>query len=171
MREGMHATTLNTVKGHTLAEAGPVLNQQGELDPGREALWLKFLLPGSLQQLLPFLSPSGKCYYQLGNESFQIFFNTITYTMLLCFVFNLNGIILCMGSAIYLFYSTNILVILPHQCSNIAFPQPELISSFNFFLKYVLGFPGGTVVKNPPANAGDMGSSPGPGRSHMPWSN
>ena len=33
------------------------------------------------------------------------------------------------------------------------------------------GFPGGTVVKNPPANAGDTGSSPGPGRSHMLWSN
>ena len=32
-------------------------------------------------------------------------------------------------------------------------------------------FPGGAVVKNPPANAGDMGSSPGPGRSHMPLSN
>ena len=32
-------------------------------------------------------------------------------------------------------------------------------------------FPGGAVVKNPPANAGDMGSSPGVGRSHMPWSN
>ena len=32
-------------------------------------------------------------------------------------------------------------------------------------------FPGGTVVKNPPANAGDTGSSPGPGRSHMPRSN
>ena len=32
-------------------------------------------------------------------------------------------------------------------------------------------FPGGTVVKNPPANAGDMGSSPGSGKSHMPWSN
>ena len=32
-------------------------------------------------------------------------------------------------------------------------------------------FPGGAVVKNPPANAGDMGSSPGPGRSHMPRSN
>ena len=28
-------------------------------------------------------------------------------------------------------------------------------------------FPGGAVVKNPPANAGDTGSSPGPGRSHM----
>ena len=32
-------------------------------------------------------------------------------------------------------------------------------------------YPGGTVVKNPPANAGDMGSSPGLGRSHMLWSN
>ena len=32
-------------------------------------------------------------------------------------------------------------------------------------------FSGGTVVKNLPANAGDMGSSPGPGRSHMPQSN
>ena len=26
------------------------------------------------------------------------------------------------------------------------------------------------MVKNPPANAGDTGSSPGPGGSHMPWS-
>ena len=33
------------------------------------------------------------------------------------------------------------------------------------------GFPGGTVAKNPPANAGDMGSIPGPGRSHMLQSN
>ena len=32
-------------------------------------------------------------------------------------------------------------------------------------------FPGGAVVKNPPANAGDTGSSPGPGRSHMLQSN
>ena len=32
-------------------------------------------------------------------------------------------------------------------------------------------FPGGAVVEIPPANAGDTGSSPGPGRSHMPWSN
>ena len=28
-------------------------------------------------------------------------------------------------------------------------------------------FPGGAVVKNPPANAGVAGSSPGLGRSHM----
>ena len=33
-----------------------------------------------------------------------------------------------------------------------------------------MGFPGGAVVENLPANAGDMGSSPGLGRSHMPWS-
>ena len=37
--------------------------------------------------------------------------------------------------------------------------------------KTVLGFPDGTVVKNPPANAGETGSSPGPGRSHMPRKN
>ena len=34
-----------------------------------------------------------------------------------------------------------------------------------------LDVPGGAVVNNPPASAGDMGSSPGPGRSHMPRSN
>ena len=33
------------------------------------------------------------------------------------------------------------------------------------------GFPGGAMVKNPPANAGDTSSSPGPGRSHMLQSN
>ena len=32
-------------------------------------------------------------------------------------------------------------------------------------------FPGGAVVKNPPANAGDAGLSPGLGRSHMLQSN
>ena len=32
------------------------------------------------------------------------------------------------------------------------------------------GFPGGAVVENLPANAGDMGSSPGLGRSHVPRS-
>ena len=33
------------------------------------------------------------------------------------------------------------------------------------------GFPGGSVVKNPPANAGDMDSIPGPGIFHVPRSN
>ena len=38
-------------------------------------------------------------------------------------------------------------------------------------LKEIGGFPGGAVVENLPANAGDTGSSPGLGRSHMPRSN
>ena len=33
------------------------------------------------------------------------------------------------------------------------------------------GFPGGSVVENLPANAGDTGLISGPGRSHMLWSN
>ena len=37
-------------------------------------------------------------------------------------------------------------------------------------LRYNWGFPGGAVVENLPANAGDTGSSPGLGRSHMPQS-
>ena len=41
------------------------------------------------------------------------------------------------------------------------------------FIKSLKGrdFPGGAGVKNPPANARDTGSSPGPGRFHMPRSN
>ena len=37
--------------------------------------------------------------------------------------------------------------------------------------KKIRGFPGGAVVESLPANAGDTGSSPGLGRSHMPRSN
>ena len=35
----------------------------------------------------------------------------------------------------------------------------------------ILDVPSGTVQKNPPANAGDTGSIPGPGRFPMPQSN
>ena len=35
----------------------------------------------------------------------------------------------------------------------------------------ILGFPGGAVVENLPANAGDAGSGPGLGGSHIPQSN
>ena len=44
-------------------------------------------------------------------------------------------------------------------------PSPQTVS------KTVPGFPGGAVVENLPANAGDTGSSPGLGRSHLPRSN
>ena len=40
-----------------------------------------------------------------------------------------------------------------------------------YYQKDSRGFPGGAVVENLPANAGDTGSSPGLGRSHMPRSN
>ena len=36
---------------------------------------------------------------------------------------------------------------------------------------YQMDFPGGAVDKHPPANSGDTGSMPGPGRSHRPQSN
>ena len=35
----------------------------------------------------------------------------------------------------------------------------------------IVGFPGGTGIKNLPANAGDTGLSHGLGKSHMPPSN
>ena len=47
-----------------------------------------------------------------------------------------------------------------------AFPGKGLVRRF-----LDSDFPGGPVVKNPPAKAGDMGSTPGLGRSHTPWSN
>ena len=67
----------------------------------------------------------------------------------------------------------------------VASSHPSLLSKdFGPFVQYsestngffidksnVGGFPGGAVVENPPANAGDKGLSPGLGRSHMPRSN
>ena len=46
---------------------------------------------------------------------------------------------------------------------------PSLSLVIVFILKPVLS--GGAVVENLPTNAGDTGSSPGLGRSHMPRSN
>ena len=45
------------------------------------------------------------------------------------------------------------------------------LTQLNIKTMNTLCFPGGTVVENLPANAGDTGSSPGLGRSHMPRSN
>ena len=41
---------------------------------------------------------------------------------------------------------------------------------FQITIKFEGGFPGGAVVENLPANAGDAGSSPGLGRPHVPRS-
>ena len=47
----------------------------------------------------------------------------------------------------------------------------KLVENFVHTKTCTQGFPGGAVVENLPANAGDTGSSPGLGRSHMPRSN
>ena len=40
-----------------------------------------------------------------------------------------------------------------------------LIMTQSIYLQLTMGYPGGTVVKNPPANAADPGSITGSGRS------
>ena len=46
--------------------------------------------------------------------------------------------------------------------------KTRLLMKLPIYYKRILkAFLGGAVVKNLPANAGDTGSSPGPGRSHM----
>ena len=53
----------------------------------------------------------------------------------------------------------------------VAYDSPKQIKLSKLNRRLKRDFPGGAVVKNPPANAGDTGSSPGPGRSHMPRNN
>ena len=59
--------------------------------------------------------------------------------------------------------------------SNVEFPYDSAIPLLRYVPKrtantktHMRELPGGAVVKNLPANAGETGSIPGPGRSHMP---
>ena len=74
--------------------------------------------------------------------------------------------LLCM----FLLRSCVSLILCPCRLLDLFFP-PEGSENFLSLKSNSLGFPGGTVVENLPANAGDTGSSPGLGRSHMPRSN
>ena len=75
----------------------------------------------------------------------------------------------------------NILILkctLPLDYKNTDAPKTRVNSKLNNkdakgcpFKNAKSGFPGGAVVENLPANAGDTGSSPGLGRSHMLQSN
>ena len=72
-----------------------------------------------------------------------------------------------LGSRVFCGGSVGLSIKVPHN-QEILPPFPSLC----LYMKITaLGFPGGAVVENLPANAGDMGSSPGLGRSHMPRSN
>ena len=53
------------------------------------------------------------------------------------------------------------------------FPHMNVFPVTKFLIeqKHFLGSPGGSVVKNPPPNAGDVSTIPEPARSHMLWSN
>ena len=53
------------------------------------------------------------------------------------------------------------------QQKSITFKQQKSKDKEKNSFKTARGFPGGAVVKNLPANAGDTGSSPGLGRSHI----
>ena len=81
----------------------------------------------------------------------MISFSTMDYLEMWCFLFKLQIFS-------YLFIHYIFLYLIEH--------------SYNSCFKiHLWGFPGGAVVENLPANAGDTGSSPGLGRSHMPRSN
>ena len=53
----------------------------------------------------------------------------------------------------------------------VSFYLQQSLYGFDVKRTDLMDFPGGTVVKNLPANVGHMGSAPGPGRFHMPQSN
>ena len=56
---------------------------------------------------------------------------------------------------------TDVLLKLDSDCSsNLEFRERKIQAE---------DFPGGLGVKNPPPNAGNAGSIPGPGGSHMLW--
>ena len=57
------------------------------------------------------------------------------------------------------------------SCGHCVFSQGWDEARFPWSRILSRGFPGGAVVENLPANAGDTGSSPGLGGSHMPRSN
>ena len=57
------------------------------------------------------------------------------------------------------------------EMQNILVMKFNLLQALQSFNNSHQDFPGGTVDKNPPANAGDTGLIPGLGRFHMPWNN
>ena len=60
----------------------------------------------------------------------------------------------------------------PHLQKSKGYIVLQNITIYSVLLKICdKGFPGGPVVRNLPCNAGDIGSTPGPERFHMPRGN
>ena len=58
-----------------------------------------------------------------------------------------------------------------NNCIPMQVTEKELGKMYTVIKNENQGFPGGAAVESLPANAGDTGSSPGLGRSHVPRSN
>ena len=62
-------------------------------------------------------------------------------------------------------------MITAHKCYHTIYPKSSSESRFNRdfwklgYFNFIMAFPGGSVVKNLPANAGDVGLIPGSERS------
>ena len=129
----------------------------------------RFSLSSLLFPILHSLSSLWVIFSTLSSNSL-VFFFSINFKNICSHTLNFQELFLILyilRIQYYLFF------LAPAFC--IKFLIPFHLSEENFKIfnlkNFLLGFPGGAVVENLPANAGDMGSSPGPGRSHMPRSN
>ena len=109
-----------------------------------------------------------------GIKQYEPFYVWIFLLSLTCFRF--FHVVACISSAFPIYWWLVFVLWVLSICLSIhLLIDIRVISSLEDFLicykNSSLGLPGGTVVGNLPANAGDTGSSPGLGRSHMPRSN
>ena len=84
------------------------------------------------------------------------------------------SIYICIYVCIYLYIYNKCIIHITYHIYYISYNSIciyEFLLRLNVFKRRGEGFPGGAVVENLPVNAGDMGSSPGLGRFHMPRSN
>ena len=112
------------------------------------------------------------CLYCSVNQAFDLYGKTLVHTYLLstccCTVLNARSIVVNLSAFTLLFLKLQSQQIHMDTIANteVVFHVPNLVQSISCNLSLNLpGFLGGSVAKNPPANAGDVGLTPGWGRS------